>query len=83
MNDSQKRLRSLALAETGFLFDPSTGHTYTLNPTGARILCWLRDGTPAVELAGRLAAEFDVAAEEAELDVAAFLARLREYRLVE
>lgn len=34
MNDAQKRLRGLALAETGFLFDPITGHTYTLNRTG-------------------------------------------------
>lgn len=83
MNDTQKRLRSLALAETGFLFDPSTGHTYTLNPTGAQLLRWLRDGTPAGDLADRLAAEFDVAAGEAELDVTAFLARLREYRLFE
>lgn len=83
MNDSQKRLRSLALAETGFLFDPSTGHTYTLNPTGAQLLRWLRDGTPAIELADRLSAEFDVTPEEAELDVIAFLAKLREYRLLE
>lgn len=83
MNEMQKRLRGLALAETGFLFDPATGHTYTLNRTGATLLRWLRDGAEPADLAGRMAEAFDVPSGEAEVDSAAFLRKMQEYRLLE
>ncbi len=82
MNDTQKRLRGLALAETGFLFDPATGHTYTLNRTGAALLCMLRDGAAVADLPSLMAESHDVTAAAAEADVTAFLKQLQEYRLL-
>ncbi|MEK8022227.1 MAG: PqqD family protein [Candidatus Hydrogenedentota bacterium] len=83
MNDSRQRLKGLALSDTGFLFDPITGHMYTLNRTGSEILKWLRDGIPEHFLPGRIAELFDVTEDEAERDCAAFLKLLHEFRLLE
>ncbi len=41
-----RRLRDLAVSESGFVFDPHGGQTYSLNPTGKVILEELRRGTP-------------------------------------
>jgi len=75
------RLESLAVSGTGFVFDPATGHTYTLNRTGLDVLRLLREGVPPGEIGGRLADRYEVAAHEAERDAALFVARLREFRL--
>jgi PqqD family protein of HPr-rel-A system len=83
MTSALARLRTLALSDTGFLFDPTTGHTYTLNRTGTDLLKWLRDGIAATSLAPRLAAAYDVTEDVAERDAQLFLAALREYRLLE
>ena len=81
MADCTARLRELAISETGFLFDPVTGHTYTLNRTGAELLKLLRDGTAAKDLPARLADRFAVDLLDAERDCALFLDQLRAYRL--
>jgi hypothetical protein len=42
--DRAQRLKDLALSESGFLFDPYTGLTFSLNPTGRFMLERLREG---------------------------------------
>lgn len=79
----QKRLHSLALSDTGFLFDPITGHTYTLNRSGCDLLRLMRDGVAEGELATRLAKKYDVTEAEAERDCQQFLRQLRDYRLLD
>lgn len=81
MADPSARLRELALSETGFLFDPVTGHTYTLNRTGCELLKLLRDGAAEKELPARLAERFAVEPLDAERDCLLFLDQLRAYRL--
>lgn len=41
-----RRLRDLAVSESGFVFDPHSGQTYSLNASGKVILEELRRGTP-------------------------------------
>lgn len=77
-----QRLRSLALNPDGFAFDPTTGESFTLNPTGLTLLEGLREGRSPDELAADLADRFEVTPEEAARDVDDFLERLRSFRLV-
>ena len=73
------RLRELALSDSGFVFDPMTGHTFTVNTSGLLILRWLKDGAELEEVAQRLASEFEVEpGEDPARDVQDFLAQLRE-----
>ncbi|MCP4662868.1 MAG: HPr-rel-A system PqqD family peptide chaperone [bacterium] len=75
--------RDLALSESGFLFDPRTGSTYSLNPTGTLLLRDLIDGISPDRLIERLLATFRVDSETAARDVERFLFRLRGLGLME
>ena len=77
------RLKALALSETGFLFDPVTGHTYTLNSTGTRILDLLRKGISEPDLSSVIAKEYSIGNSEAAIDCSEFVKTLREYRLLD
>lgn len=76
------RLKNLALSETGFVFDPSTGNTFTLNDSAIFILKSLRDGNTAPDIARQLTAEFDVSDMQAGDDVTDALLQLKETGLV-
>ncbi len=76
------RLANLALSENGFLFDTTTGHTYTLNKTGSRILRTMIEGTEIGNVADDLCERFEVAREVAERDVEQFLVRLSDLGIV-
>ncbi len=75
--------RDLALSASGFLFDPHTGNTYSLNPTGTFLLRDLIDGISPDRLIERLPAAFRVDSETAARDVERFLFRLRGLGLLE
>lgn len=67
------RLRDLAISETGFLFDPMSGATFTVNPTGACILRALRDGCDRGEIVDRLRSTFEVGRADLESDLGDFV----------
>jgi PqqD family protein of HPr-rel-A system len=81
MNDIE-RLRDLALSETGFLFDPYSGATFSLNPSAVAILRALRGGADRAQVLGMLTSEFDAASADLEHDVDEFVALLRREGLV-
>lgn len=69
-----KFLQELALSESGFVFDPRSGATFSVNPTGLLLLRALQSGTPrealAAALRGRCA---DTDEADVERDVEDFL----------
>jgi PqqD family protein of HPr-rel-A system len=77
------RLRQLAVNDSGFVFDPLTGHTFTVNASGQRVLALLKEGHDSDSIAGRLGDEFELeGGDDLRRDVDDFLARLREHGLV-
>ena len=42
--DTLQKLRDLAISDSGFVFDPYSGATFTANSSGRAILEALRDG---------------------------------------
>lgn len=79
----KNKLSKIALSDEGFIFDPETGNSYTVNPTGLFILKLLKEGKGQEEIAKALAEEFDVSEKEALRDTADFIEQLRFYGLVE
>ena len=67
------RLRDLAISESGFLFDPMSGATFTVNPTGACILRALRDGCDRTGILDRLRSTFEVSRSDLESDLGDFV----------
>jgi PqqD family protein of HPr-rel-A system len=76
------KLKNLALSETGFLFDPSTGNTFTVNETAAFILNSMKSGLKRDAIAGALADEFDVSEQMAREDVSDTLLQLGEAGII-
>ena len=74
-------LKRLALSESGFIFDPVTGNSFTVNHTGLAILHLLQKSLDLGHITRRLQAEFDIDAPLAERDVIEFAGLLRGYFL--
>lgn len=70
-------LQRLALSDSGFVFDPVTGNSFTVNATGLAILRGLQKGSALAPLLAGLAEEFEVDAPTAERDVVEFAGHLR------
>jgi PqqD family protein of HPr-rel-A system len=68
----------LCFTQGGFLFDSSTGFTYTLNHTGAFIFNRLKEGRGKGEILQDLIETFDVDKDRARDDFEDFLIQLRE-----
>ena len=83
MNHEHTRLRDLALSDSGFVFDPLTGHTFTVNLTGQLALRCLKDGLGLEETARRLAEEFETDKDtDPGRDVQDFVQQLRDCGLL-
>lgn len=81
---SLARLQDLALSESGFVFDPYTGATFTANGTGLLVLQGLRDGLSRAQIVERLRQSFEVDAigDQIESDVGDFLRLLVQQALL-
>lgn len=77
--DPLQRLRDLAVSESGFVFDPYSGQTYSLNPSGQVALEAVRGGAGPEAVAEALRLRFEVEpGQDLARDVADFLRALRE-----
>lgn len=72
-------LQRLAINDEGFIFDPETGNSYTVNKTGLFILKLLKEGKSEKEIVKSLTERFDVDEKEAERDLMDFIEQLRLY----
>lgn len=76
------RLKSLALSEDGFAFDPRTGESFTTNKTGMFIIRELMAGHDSPGITADLTQHFDVDNDRAERDVIDFIEHLRIFKLM-
>jgi hypothetical protein len=72
-SDAMSRLSQLAINEEGFVFDPSSGESYTANQSGLMILKGLKEGLTPKEISKVMAERFEVSPEEAESDAKNFV----------
>jgi len=76
---SASALRRLAISESGFVFDPMSGHHFTVNETGLEILRCLQKEQGLPELLSQLGQEYSVGTRELERDVLEFAGMLRKF----
>jgi len=72
-------LQRLAISESGFVFDPVTGHNFTVNETGLTILRQLQKSNQIATLLETLASEYEATPRVLERDVLEFAGLLRDY----
>lgn len=78
-----KLKKKIAVSETGFIFDPTTGDSFSLNPTAAEILNLLKDGKNEKEIKKVIIANYDVDESTFERSFLDFMAMLRLYNMIE
>ena len=80
---SYKIPSNLAVSESGFLFSPSTGETFTLNTIGLNIFKMLQKEKSPDEIIEHFTREYDVEKFSFERDFTDFINMLKTYNLVE
>lgn len=74
--------KDLAVSDTGFIFDPYSGATFTVNETGLDIVMALREGLFPDQIVERLKGGFEGAGREVADDVNDFLRALKQHGLL-
>lgn len=78
-----ENLKQLAMNDNGFIFDPSSGYSYTTNPTGLAILKMLAAGREKEEVRAAIQKEYEVEADNFDSDFDHFILMLEAFNLVE
>jgi hypothetical protein len=76
------RLQRLMINDSGFAFDPQTGQTYSINPTGVDVIRWLNEGYEPQRVVECLRKEYGVDEFTASQDYEAFVTSLRSNALI-
>lgn len=77
-----RKLLELAISATGLIFDPATGHIFTVNPAAGLIIGALRDGKDKEDVKELVLREYEIDEDTAERDVSDFIALLVSYELI-
>lgn len=75
--------KNIATSESGFIFNPATGDSFSANPVAAEILLQLKQGTGAAEIKEWLLASYEVEPLRLERDWDEFINQLKEANLLE
>ena len=76
------KLSTLAISDSGFIFDPTTGHSFTTNSVGIAIIELLKQGLENQEIVDDLLMQYEVSENELEVDVMDFIHNLKNFYLI-
>ncbi|ERM83334.1 hypothetical protein P872_15945 [Rhodonellum psychrophilum GCM71 = DSM 17998] len=75
--------KNIAISDSGFVFDPGTGDSYTLNPTGLEIIQLIKSGKSYEEILQEMSAKYEMDGESFERYFYDFTSMLKQMRLTE
>ncbi len=75
--------KNIALSDTGFVFNPSTGDSFSVNPIGLEILRKLKDNEPHDKIKKQLLETYSTDADSVEKDFYDFTKMLEQLQLTE
>mgnify|MGYP006186444269 CR=1 FL=1 len=75
--------KNIAISDSGFLFNPSTGDSYSVNPIGQEIIQFLQEEKSELEIIEYLLNEYMIDKNTIEKDLYDFLNMLKTNKLAE
>ncbi len=75
--------KNIAISENGFLFDPSTGDSYSMNSVGLEILNLIKEGLDKNKIASHMTEKYDVDKSAFERYFYDFVAMLRHNHIMD
>jgi hypothetical protein len=73
--------KNIAISDSGFIFNPSTGDSFSTNQVGMEIIRLLKENKSKEELILEVVSKFNVDASTVEKDLADFSLMLNNYQL--
>jgi hypothetical protein len=80
---AMKLKKNLALSDSGFVFDPSTGDSFSTNPIGLEIIRMLKEGKTANDIKSQIIKTYMTDDVSFEKDYYDFVNMLSKHNLVE
>ncbi|MCX6310674.1 MAG: PqqD family protein [Bacteroidetes bacterium] len=78
-----KLKKNIATSESGFIFNPATGDSYSANPVGSDIILLMKDNKSIAEIKKNITSKYDVDDSQFDKDYDDLLAQLRDNNLLE
>jgi len=78
-----KLKKNIATSESGFIFNPSTGDSFSANDIAAGILAGMKHGRTEQEIKVEILARYEVKPEQLDRDWDDWMIQLREANLLE
>jgi len=75
--------KNIAVSDSGFVFNPTTGDSYSLNQVGKEILQSLGEGKSKEEITSMMTSNYEIDAASFEKYFFDFISMLRQFELLE
>ncbi|HNS17810.1 MAG TPA: PqqD family protein [Bacteroidales bacterium] len=77
-----KLKENIAISESGYLFNPSTGESFIVNPLGMEVLQLVKKGRSFGDISKEILSHYSVDTITFEKDYNDFIHQLRQYLLI-
>jgi hypothetical protein len=78
-----KLKKNIATSEAGFIFNPGTGDSFSVNNMGTEILSMLKENKSQDDVIASISDRYDVDMSQLEKDLEDFISQLYGYNLLE
>jgi hypothetical protein len=75
--------KNIAVGASGLIFNPDTGESFSVNPLGADIITYLKDGNGREAIVQKVMEKFQVEKASFEKDFDDFMDLMQTYLLIE
>jgi len=75
--------KNIATSDTGFIFNPATGDSFSSNAIGSEIFSFFKEDKSRQEILSVIEEKYDVNKNELEKDLEDFFSQLRDHNLLE
>jgi hypothetical protein len=75
--------KNIAISDTGFIFNPTTGDSYSVNQVGQEILGYLGEDKKPEEIFALMSSEYEIDQPSLEKYFFDFISMLRQFELLD
>jgi hypothetical protein len=75
--------KNLAVSESGFIFNPGTGDSFSVNPIGAEVISMLKEDKSPEQIKTTLLEKYDVEKTLLEKDIDDFLSQMKDNNMMQ
>jgi hypothetical protein len=78
-----KLKKNIATSESGFIFNPANGDSFSVNEIGAEIINLMKDDRSQTEIIEAISSKYDTEKTQVEKDLEDFISLLVSFNLIE